>query len=78
MKQVNMHDAKTHLSRLIERAVAGEDFVVARAGKPLVRVTRIEAQPPRRLGFLQAQGEVPADFDDMGGEEIAALFGGAP
>ncbi|RVT87401.1 type II toxin-antitoxin system prevent-host-death family antitoxin [Rhodobacteraceae bacterium CCMM004] len=77
MKTDNMHEARTHLSRLIEAAVAGEDFVVARAGKPLVRVSRIDAPEPRRPGVLAGQAEVPEDFDEIGAQEIAALFAGS-
>jgi prevent-host-death family protein len=63
---VNIHEAKTHLSRLIERALKGEAFVIAKAGKPLVKVTALEAPgPPRRLGFLAGELEVPDDFDRM-------------
>lgn len=74
MKTVNIHEAKTHLSRLIDGAVKGEPFVIARAGKPLVKVTVIEDAPPRRLGFLAGQVDAPADFDTMGGDEIARAF----
>ncbi|MGS4944035.1 type II toxin-antitoxin system Phd/YefM family antitoxin [Meridianimarinicoccus sp. RP-17] len=74
MKTVNIHEAKTHLSRLIDGAVKGEPFVIARAGKPLVKVTVIEDAPPRRLGFLAGQVDAPADFDTMGEDEIARAF----
>jgi prevent-host-death family protein len=60
--QVNVQEAKTHLSRLLEQAAAGEDVVIARAGRPLVRLVPVEAPPPRRLGFLSM--DVPDDFDD--------------
>lgn len=76
MKTVNIHEAKTHLSRLVEDAARGEPFVIARAGKPLVKVTMIEGEAPRRLGFLAGQAEIPEDFDEMGAEEIRALFEG--
>ena len=76
MKTVNMHEAKTHLSKLVEGAVKGEPFVIARAGKPLVKVTVIEDAPPPRLGFLQGQGSVPDDFDTMFADEIQAMFEG--
>ena len=76
MKTVNIHEAKTHLSRLVEEAAQGQPFVIARAGKPLVKVTMIEVESPRRLGFLAGQGDIPEDFDDMGTEEIRALFEG--
>lgn len=75
MKTVNIHEAKTHLSRLIDDAVKGEPFVIARAGKPLVKVTVIEDAPPRRLGFLP-EIDVPEDFDTMGADDIAAQFEG--
>ena len=78
MQQVNIHDAKTHLSRLIEKAVQGEPFVIAKAGKPMVTVSAY-APPPdpaKRIGFLRGRITVPDDFDTMGGEEIAAMFGG--
>ena len=74
MKTVNIHEAKTHLSRLIDGAVKGEPFVIARAGKPLVKVTVIDDAPPRRLGFLEGQVDAPADFDVMGADEIARAF----
>lgn len=76
MNTVNIHEAKTHLSRLLDRAANGESFVIAKAGKPLVKVTPIDAPAePRRLGFLEGEIEVPHDFDRMGEREIAALFG---
>lgn len=80
MLTVNIHQAKTHLSRLVERAAKGEPFVIAKAGKPLVKVMALE--PPaagrvRRLGFMAGQIVVPDDFDRMGKIEIEALFGGA-
>ena len=81
MKTVNIHEAKTHLSRLIEGAVGGEPFVIAKAGKPLVRVVAIDASErvaPRRLGFLAGRARIPDDFDAMGREEIDAMFGTEP
>jgi len=76
MKTVNIHEAKTQLSRLVDRAAKGESFVIAKAGKPLVKVTAIDAPAePRRIGFLDGEIEVPDDFDRMGEREIAALFG---
>lgn len=80
MTIVNIHEAKTQLSRLIERALAGESLVIARAGKPLVKLVRLEAPDAaqvRRLGFMQGEIRVPEDFDRMGSQEIEALFGGA-
>ncbi|MEA2464538.1 MAG: hypothetical protein QOJ98_2285 [Acidobacteriota bacterium] len=76
MNTVNIHEAKTQLSRLVDRAAKGESFVIARAGKPLVKVAAIDAPAEaRRLGFLKGEIEVPDDFDRMGEREIAALFG---
>jgi prevent-host-death family protein len=76
MNTVNIHEAKTQLSRLVDRAARGEAFIIAKAGKPLVKVTAVDAPAePRRLGFLQGEIEVPDDFDRMGEREIAALFG---
>lgn len=79
MEIVNIHDAKTHLSRLLEEVQQGQPIIIAKAGKPIARVTRIEAPEPgqaRRLGFLAGQIDVPDDFDRMGGEVISAMFGG--
>jgi prevent-host-death family protein len=79
MNIVNMHDAKTHLSRLVEQAAAGEPFIIARAGKPLVKVVALDTPDGvqvRRLGFLRGEISVPEDFDSMGQEAIEALFGG--
>ena len=70
MKTVNIHEAKTHLSRLIEDAARGQPFVIARAGKPLVKVTMIETEVPCRLGFLAGQADIPDDFDNMGSDPI--------
>ena len=80
MKSVNIHEAKTHLSRLIEGAVLGESFVIAKAGKPLVKVTPL-GDPPgpiERLGFLAGEVRTPDDFDRMGAVEIEELFEGRP
>ena len=74
MKTVNIHEAKTHLSRLVEDALNGEPFVIAKAGKPLVRVEALTDAPPRRTGFLKGAVEIPEDFDDMRAEEIRTLF----
>lgn len=76
MVTVNIHEAKTQLSKLVDQAVKGEVFVIAKAGKPLVKVTALDAPAaPRRLGFLAGEIAVPDDFDRMGKREIAALFG---
>ena len=76
MVTVNMHEAKTQLSKLVDQAVKGEAFVIAKAGKPLVKVAALDAPAKlQRLGFLAGQIAVPKDFDRMGEAEIAALFG---
>ena len=79
MQTVNIHEAKTHLSRLIEKAMKGEPFIIAKAGKPLVKVSRLDAPDitqVKRLGFMEGQITVPDDFDRMGSEEIEQLFEG--
>lgn len=76
MVTVNIHEAKTHLSRLVDRAARGEAFVIAKAGKPLVKVSALDAPTaPQRLGFLAGEIVVPDDFDRMGESEIEAMFG---
>ncbi len=76
MNTVNIHEAKTQLSRLVDRAARGEAFVIAKAGKPMVKVSAVDAPAePQRVGFLKGEIEVPDDFDRMGESEIAALFG---
>jgi prevent-host-death family protein len=77
MRTVNIHEAKTHLSRLVDQAAKGEPFVIAKAGKPLVRVIAPDAPSGgqvQRLGFTTGQILVPDDFDRVGSAEIAMLF----
>ncbi len=77
MQTANIHAAKTHLSRLIEAVAAGEEVVIAKAGKPVPRVVPIEAAAPRRrLGSLAGQFLVPDDFDDPLPSEILNAFEG--
>ncbi|MBW8743933.1 MAG: type II toxin-antitoxin system prevent-host-death family antitoxin [Sphingomonas sp.] len=81
MRTVNMHEAKTHLSMLVDKAVAqGESFIIAKAGKPMVRVSPVErAEEPRaRIGFMKGRIHVPADFATRDAEEIEGLFAGRP
>ena len=78
MKQYNIHAAKTHLSALVEKAAIGDAFVIAKSGKPMVRVIpflQSEANK-KRTGFLKGQIEIPADFDQMGQKEIIKAFEG--
>lgn len=68
MQTVNIHEAKTHLSRLINQAIHGEPFIIAKAGKPLVKVIALDAPEStkvKRLGFMSGQIAVPEDFDQM-------------
>ena len=77
MRTVNIHEAKTQLSRLVDAAAKGEPFIIAKAGKPLVKVVPIDAPAaPKRLGFMRGAFTVPDDFDTMGREEIEAMFYG--
>ncbi|HXH94567.1 MAG TPA: type II toxin-antitoxin system prevent-host-death family antitoxin [Thermoanaerobaculia bacterium] len=76
MVTVNIHEAKTQLSKLVDQAANGEPFIIAKAGKPLVKVVALDAPTaPRRLDFMAGQIAVPEDFDRMGQEEIETLFG---
>lgn len=80
-RTVNIHEAKTHLSRLIEDAVQGEPFIIAKAGKPVVRVSAVdapEAPAIRRTGFLSGHISVPDDFDAIGRDAIERLFDSDP
>ena len=75
--QVNMHEAKTHLSRLVERVEAGEEIIISRAGKPIARVVPIRPPvPSRQPGSLRGRIHLSEDFDAPLPEEIAAPFGG--
>jgi prevent-host-death family protein len=79
MRTVNIHEAKTHLSRLVEQAADGEGFIIAKAGKPMVKVVALgaaEIKAPRRLGFMEGEATVPDDFDTMFADEILAMFEG--
>ena len=80
MRIVNIHEAKAQLSRLVEQAANGEPFVIAKAGRPLVKVMALNAPEVgqrQRLGFMAGQIMAPDDFDRMGSAEIEQLFGGA-
>jgi prevent-host-death family protein len=78
MQTVNIHEAKTHLSRLVEQVIAGEPVIIAKAGKPLVKLVALstpDASQVRRLGFMEGI-LVPDDFDQMGGADVVTLFEG--
>lgn len=77
MRKVSIHEAKTHLSRLVEEAAKGKPFIITKAGRPLVKVTSLDAPTGtdvRRIGFMAGEIDVPHDFDEMGRKEIERLF----
>lgn len=79
MDTVNIHEAKTHLSRLLARAANGETVVIAKAGQPIAKLTPIDAPSAgktRRLGFLESVFQIPDDFDTMGSDAMAGMFEG--
>lgn len=78
MQTINIHQAKTHLSRLVEQAAAGEEIVIAKAGKPLARLVPYAptARAPRRLGMFKGEIDIPDDFDAPLAEEVLRLFEG--
>jgi prevent-host-death family protein len=79
MSAVNIHDAKTHFSRLVDRAASGETIVIAKAGRPVARLVPLEPltqDGPRRTGFLVGMYTVPDDFDRMFEKEITRDFEG--
>ncbi|MEN9768340.1 MAG: hypothetical protein RLZZ32_2300 [Cyanobacteriota bacterium] len=74
--QINLHDAKTHLSRYVEQALDGEEVVIARAGKALVRLVPVDETPRKReLGFLQGSAVLDCDLKADFQEDIQAMFG---
>jgi prevent-host-death family protein len=81
MTKVNLHEAKTHLSRLVERAVQGEDIVIAKAGKAKVRLVPVDVREEtakRRIGFMKGRMTVPDDIKAPFAEEIEEMFYGKP
>jgi prevent-host-death family protein len=79
MNVVNIHEAKTHLSKLVEKAAQGEPFVIAKAGKPMVKVVALDlptGKKMKRRGFLAGQIKVPDNFDTMFEQEIEEMFYG--
>jgi prevent-host-death family protein len=76
MSVVNIHEAKTHFSKLVDRAAAGEEVVIAKAGRPVARlVAYTQAGPPRTPGGWESKVRIHEDFDDLS-EEVAASFRG--
>ncbi|MGA3402027.1 MAG: type II toxin-antitoxin system prevent-host-death family antitoxin [Acetobacteraceae bacterium] len=79
MRKINIHEAKTHLSRLVEQVAAGEPFIIAKDGRPVAKVVPLDAPAKReirRLGFMAGQGAVPDDFDAIARDAIPQLFAG--
>ena len=79
MQTINIHQAKTHLSRLVEEASKGKTFIIAKAGKPMVKVSPLtdgDIQPIQRLGFMTSEIFVPDDFDSLESSYVAELFEG--
>lgn len=77
MRTVNMHEAKTHLSRLVAAAEKGDPFIIARAGRPVVKVVALDsptAATSRRTGFLKGRISVPDDLDRMGSGDLEYMF----
>jgi prevent-host-death family protein len=81
MQTVNIHEAKTHLSRLVDEAAKGNVFIIAKAGKPMVKVLPLSGEEPdrtKKLGFMSGEIAVPDDFDSLGAKDITDLFEGKP
>lgn len=76
MSTVNIHEAKTQFSRIVEQAEAGEEIVIARAGKPVARLVSLAsvATKSRKLGLGKKQFTFPADFDNLNAGEITGMF----
>jgi prevent-host-death family protein len=71
----NVHDAKTHLSRLLERVAQGEEIIIAKSGRPVAKLVRVAAEP-RRPGRLKGRIRLGPDFDEPLPEEVLAAFRG--
>ena len=79
METINVHQAKTHLSRLLDRAQQGEEFVIAKAGRPVARLVPLaRVGKKRRLGLLDGKFKVPDDFNEPLPNEVIAAFEGRP
>jgi prevent-host-death family protein len=81
MQTFNIHEAKTHLSLLVDEAAKGNVFIIAKAGKPMVKVLPLSGEEPdttKKLGFMLGDIAVPDDFDSLGAKEITDLFEGKP
>jgi prevent-host-death family protein len=78
MQSVNIHEAKTHLSRLVEEAAVGEEIIIAKAGRPVARIVALAADKPRKLGILKGQFTIPDDFDAPLPDDVLRDFGIEP
>ncbi len=78
MHAVNIHEAKTHLSRLVEEAAGGEEIIIAKAGRPVARIVALPAEKPRKLGLLKGKFKIPDDFDAPLTDEVLRDFGIEP
>ncbi len=79
MQTINIHEAKTHLSRLVEEAAQGNPFIIAKAGKPMVKViplTPEDKKTAEKIGFMAGEISTPDDFDSLGTNEILRLIEG--
>jgi len=79
MHTINIHEAKTHLSRLVEYAAKGNEFIIAKAGRPMVKVSPLgekDLHTATRLGFMSGEISVPDDFDEIAAPYVLALFEG--
>lgn len=75
MRTVNIYEAKTRLSQLVDAAAGGDDVIIARAGKPVARLTRLERRPrKRRLGLLDGRFKIPDDFNRPLPEDVLRAF----
>jgi prevent-host-death family protein len=74
MSEVSVHEAKTHLSRLLRRVAMGEEIVIARGGEPVARLVPVARRTQRQLGIDEGRFEVPADFDAPLPESVLADF----
>jgi prevent-host-death family protein len=76
-KPINIHEAKTHLSRLVEQASLGKEIIIAKAGKPMARLVPLAAAPrPKKFGLLEGRFKIPDNFDAPLDPEVLALFEG--
>ena len=76
MQTVNIHAAKTHFSRLVDEAAAGDEIIIAKAGKPVAKLVPLAQRPKRRLGMLTGVASIPPDFDAPLPDDVIDAFEG--